>query len=304
MKAMKRTFRFAASVLLILFSFSDQGWAKSAAGDHVQFGHNIVVDTDQDIGDAVCIGCSIRMHGTSHGDLVAIGGQIEIDGSVSGDVVALGGSVRLGPGADVRGDAVAVGGQVIRDPAAHIGGQTSSQNFPMMIVPGLAGLFLIGLLGMVPLGIVFALVCYLIAGERRVKTTAGAAHTQAGKALLTGIGALCFAALLIVMFAMVRHTGLFVVLIALGLFVTMVMGYTGLSLWVGRRLSTTLGPVAAVLLGAVLITILQAVPFIGPFFFIVFVMLALGSALLTGFGTSSDWLQRRAGIPPRPVAVS
>src|ERR1017187_4912001 len=50
-------------------------------GDHVHFGKSITVGEDENAGDLVCIGCSIRMEGTC-GDVVAIGGSIMVDGTV------------------------------------------------------------------------------------------------------------------------------------------------------------------------------------------------------------------------------
>jgi hypothetical protein len=58
------------------------------------------------------------------------------------------------------------------------------------------------------------------------------------------------------------------------------------------------GPLAALLIGALLITVIQLVPLLGFLAFLVFMLLALGSAALSGYGTSTDWLSRRLSAQP------
>ncbi len=48
-------------------------------GDQVHLARRIVVEQNEAAGNLVCIGCAIRVHGTSQ-DIVAIGGSIDIDG--------------------------------------------------------------------------------------------------------------------------------------------------------------------------------------------------------------------------------
>lgn len=64
-------------------------------GDRVAFGRSITVGEDESAGSVVCMGCSIRMEGSS-ADVVAMGGSIIVDGATRGDVVAIRGKRAFG----------------------------------------------------------------------------------------------------------------------------------------------------------------------------------------------------------------
>src|ERR1039457_3990022 len=55
-------------------------------GDQVHIGQSITVGQNENVGDLVCIGCSIEVAGRS-GGVVAIGGSIMVGGTVKGTVV-------------------------------------------------------------------------------------------------------------------------------------------------------------------------------------------------------------------------
>jgi hypothetical protein len=134
--------------------------AKSGSdNDRVQFGSSINVPEDENVGDLVCIGCSIHMAGTC-GDVVAIGGRIEIEGHAKGDVVAVGGGVRLGDGAQVGGDVVTIGGPLARGAGSEVGGEIVSQGgsyvLPLLIIVPL-----------IPVILIVALIWWLITRNNR-----------------------------------------------------------------------------------------------------------------------------------------
>ena len=56
----------------------------------------------------------------------------------------------------------------------------------------------------------------------------------------------------------------------------------------------------AAVAGAVLVGVLQAIPLLGMFAVVMFGLLALGAAALTGLGTSPDWLAKRLANHPAP----
>lgn len=133
---------------------------KSGTGnDRVQFGSSINVTEDENVGDVVCIGCSIRMAGTS-GDVVAIGGKIDVEGHTRGDIVAIGGGVRLAEGAQVGGDVVTIGGELARGAGSEVGGEIVSQSggyvIPMLII-----------VPVLPVILIVALVWWLIRRSNR-----------------------------------------------------------------------------------------------------------------------------------------
>lgn len=129
---MKKSF-LAAVMVLGLFSGPVPA---QTGGERVQFLEDLYVEEGEELSEAVCIGCSIRIRGAVFGDAVAVFGSIHIDGgSVGGDAVSvLGREIELTSGAEVSGDCVAVGGQVQRHPRARIGGDVVS-------IPGLGWIF-------------------------------------------------------------------------------------------------------------------------------------------------------------------
>lgn len=275
-----------------------------AADDRVQVGQDIVVGQQETLTDAVCIGCSIRVQGSVTADAVAIGGNLEISGTVRGDAVALGGNVTLGPKADVGGDAVALGGRLDRDPQARIGGEAVATPGLAIAGRGLAGLLVFGLVSCTVLNIGLALLCYAIAGARRLDTVAQTVRQRGGVALLAGLGGIVGA---VILFTIAAFSGPVTPLIATVVFVllalTLLVGYAGLSTWMGQALARTTGPLGALLLGALVITVLQLIPVLNFLAFPMFFLLALGSAILSGFGTSPNWLSRQVSTSSRPAPL-
>ncbi len=128
-------------------------------GDQVHIGQSITVGQNENVGDLVCIGCSIRMEGTC-GDVVAIGGSIMVDGTVKGSVVAIGGGVLLGENASVSEDVVTLGGRLSRHAGAVVKGDISEQSGAFILV----AIFLVPLL---PLVVIIALVVWLVRRNHR-----------------------------------------------------------------------------------------------------------------------------------------
>lgn len=127
--------------------------------DRVQFGSSISINEGEEVGDLVCIGCSVRVVG-SCGDAVAIGGSVLVEGQVRGDVVAVGGGVRLNEAAEVSGDVVTVGGGLSRDPGSVVKGEIVSQGggyvMPLLIIVPL-----------IPVVLIVALIWWLISRSNR-----------------------------------------------------------------------------------------------------------------------------------------
>jgi hypothetical protein len=145
---------FAAAVL----PASAKG-RNGTGNDRVQFGSSINIAEDENAGDLVCIGCSVRVAGTC-GDIVAIGGRIDLEGHAKGDLVAIGGGVRLSENAEVSGDLVTIGGGLARAQGSQVGGQIVTQGggyvFPLLI-----------LIPLIPVILVVALIWWLITRSNR-----------------------------------------------------------------------------------------------------------------------------------------
>jgi len=147
------------ALTLLLTSALPLSARSGSKNDRVQFGSSINVDEGEEVGDVVCIGCSIHMAGTC-GDAVSIGGSVSIEGTVKGDVVAVGGGVRLTDSANVAGDLVTIGGGLSRDANSVVKGEIVSQGggyiFPLLI-----------LIPLIPVVLVVALIWWLITRSNR-----------------------------------------------------------------------------------------------------------------------------------------
>jgi hypothetical protein len=286
------------ALCFLLVCLSVAAFAKD--DDRVQFNRSITVETDETVnGDVVCIGCPITVLGHVTGDAVSIGSSIRAEGSVDGDAVAVGGSIQLGPTAHIGKDVTTIGGTLQRDPAASVGGEVES------VGPGFGGhgiaalgamVFFGSLLFLLPFCVVLTLLCYAIAGQRRIDSVAIALRTRTGYTILAGILSVVAAIVLTILFSHLRPiSGLLIFLVWLGLFLASILGFTGLSAWIGRRISATAGPLAIILIGAIVVALLQAIPIFGCFIGIVFILFALGGAIATGYGTSPNWLEQRMG---------
>jgi len=161
-----RRWRLLSAGLLVCLSgaaFADSGQ------DRTQVGSNISIGASEQVGEATCFGCSIRVRGRVAGDVTAFGGNIVIedDGQVGGDATAFGGGIRLENQVKVSGDVTVFGGRIQRDPAAVVGGDVTTMGGP--------GWFLLILLApFVVFGLFVALIVWIVRRIIRPSMPAGA----------------------------------------------------------------------------------------------------------------------------------
>lgn len=313
---MRKANPFLLCLLLLLLGPPAAG----AQNERVSFGEDIVVEENESFHEVVCIACSIRILGTVSHEAVAVGGDIEVESSVGLDAVAVAGSIRLGPnasvgqdavavfgsiemlpGSSVGQDAVAVFGRVDRDVSALVEGETISE-LPLP-VGGLAGLILLLLLLSFFTHLILVLITFLVAGRARMDVIAETIRVRPGASLLIGLGMVVAGVILFIMTVWMGPAGPIVaIMVAVALGVTLIVGYTALCYWVGRLLTKRGAPLLAALLGVLVVTLLQFIPFVLP----VFLLLALGCAALSGFGQHTNWLQQQfagqAAAPPTSAA--
>jgi len=106
---------------------STAGFADDAH-ERTQMGHNITVGPDEEVSEATCFGCSIRIRGHVSGDVTAFGGSVVVEenGEIGGDVTTFGGGLRVDKSATVDGDVAVFGGELRRDPGATVGGDVAT----------------------------------------------------------------------------------------------------------------------------------------------------------------------------------
>lgn len=122
-----RRFRQLSFSTLLVAGLSAAAFA-GGSHDRTQFGHDIVVASGEEIGEATCFGCSVRVRGQVSGDVTTFGGSVitEEGGNIGGDATSFGGSVRLEAKSKIGGDLTVFGGAIHRDPESAIGGDVTN----------------------------------------------------------------------------------------------------------------------------------------------------------------------------------
>lgn len=149
-------FLFCLSLLALIIAVSSTAFAESSA-ERTQFGRDIVVGPNEEISDATCFGCSVRIRGHVTGDVTTFGGSVVLEdqGEIAGDTTTFGGNLRLSKGTKINGDVTVFGGRLHRDPEAMIHGDLTNFGGPIW-------LFVIFGLPLVILGTFIALIVWLI----------------------------------------------------------------------------------------------------------------------------------------------
>ncbi len=269
--------------------------------DAVAIGGSITVAEGGIVRDVVTIAGGLEMRGEAEGDAVAVLSSSDIRGRVDGDAVAVMGRLRLLDGASVDGDAVAVMGGLERAPGVSVGGNATEVgpalgSWAGAAASGLVAVIAIGLLLALAIWPIVSFICFSIMGPRRVGIISATVNERAGMCFLVGLGSWVASIVLSMMIPILFFwiPGGVESVITLAFFVTAAVGYTGVGFWVGRGMIRGGSGVGATILGSILITFIQAIPVIGWFIaFPVFGWLSLGAAILSGFGTSADWLLPR-----------
>lgn len=319
-----------ANVRLLILAASLLAPTISAA--QVMVGEDIYVGPNETVDTVVCVACSVQVDGFVEEDVVVIAGSVNVQGRVDGDVVVIAGSLKsAGPiagdavviaggtqlGADVKGDAVTIMGDLKLAPeitvhgdavavfgsisgaaqatvagdVEEVGGEWMG---PVIITALLIGacIFLLVFLLIQPLLVMLG---FAVLRERRFRVLADTAAQRGGFSFLVGIGTSCALVILSVIAAITLPISLPV---ALFFVVFSIVGYCGVSYWVGRGLLRNSSVLSAAFTGALLVTFIQFIPVIGWIVMFVFWNIAIGCAVLSGFGTSVDWLLPRTESNP------
>jgi|GEM_PF-961806 len=310
----------------------------ASAKERVMVGDDIYVGPDEVLDEVVCMMCNVTIDGRV-GEAVAImggmiiNGEVERDavaimggmdvrgGKIGGDVAAIMGGANVRDGGSIGGDAVAVLGGIDLKDGATVGGDSVSvlggiskhgsavvlgdevsqgEEFGPIALAAALGIGLLVLIAVIAFLPVVSAIVLAVAGEQRIEVVRQTLNQRFGMCFLIGLGVSIGSFILSILLgiALFWLPGANTI-ITIGGFVVAAVGYTGLSLWVGRGLMRSGGAMGATVLGAILITFIQAVPIIGWFLLWPFFgCLATGAAVVSGFGTSVDWLLSRAEAEP------
>ncbi|MDF1565632.1 MAG: polymer-forming cytoskeletal protein [Deltaproteobacteria bacterium] len=251
----------AWAALLVPATASAELGVLAVGSDRISYGQSVTVAAGDEVHDAVSFGGSVVIEegATVTGDAVAMGGSVRVEegATVQGDVTALGGSVSIGAGVTVTGDVAALGGSVDVDPSAEVlGSRVGSSRrshhhhgdggppAKMIIIPdseesrGLAGFFsdIVSTTAQYLTVLVLAFLL-IVAMPKRIDRMRRPLQGDLAKSILAGL--LLFIAFLPVTLLLVMTVvGIFLVpVLLLAYLATAVLGWTVVSLRVGRRLS-------------------------------------------------------------------
>jgi uncharacterized RDD family membrane protein YckC len=309
----------------------------------VTMGSDVLVKPGQTVEKLVVIGGSAKVQGKVRGDVVVIRGNLDVQGeiggdavivlggatlhtnaTVSGDTVTVLGSLKVDNHATIKGDAVAVCGKVDAAPEASIhgdvvpinpGGLFSAPNWltqwfsqcafklrPLATqvgwVWGLAGVFFL-----------FYLVVAAIF-TAPVRATVEELTRRPATAFMMGLLTLLLFPLVSIIL-MVTGLGLFVVPFVLAaVFLAAVFGKVALFEWVGLGLGHRFGsgtfpkPLAAFVLGFVVITVLYLVPVLGLLTWGLTGIWGLGGGVMAAFGGLRREMPEKPASPAASTAPS
>jgi len=144
------------SSLLIVILLSTAAFA-DGPHERTQFGRDIIVGPNEEVSDATCFGCTVRIRGQVTGDVTTFGGSVVVEdgGEIAGDTTTFGGNIRLNGPVKLNGDVTVFGGRIRRDPQATIHGDVTNFGGPIW-------LFLILGLPLVLFGAFIALIVWLV----------------------------------------------------------------------------------------------------------------------------------------------
>ncbi len=139
---MKTKFRIVSlvSLLMLVLVPTSAVFAQGPGPDSGQviFGSNFTLESgDSFDGDLVVFGgnVTIEQDADFNGDLIVVGGTVKSDGAINGDVVAIGGQIYLNEGASALGDVVTIGGQAVVAEGAVIEGEIVNNIQPDINLP-------------------------------------------------------------------------------------------------------------------------------------------------------------------------
>jgi len=259
------------------------------SNDRFQIGGDIIIDSQEEIlGDVVAVFGNVTVNGKVAGDVVAIFGDVRVNGEVMGDVTAVGGNILRGETSKIHGRSTAIGAlgingliDGIKRRSWHLapGGFRRNIRFSFFRLVRFLGHLGVGTL-------------IIILFPNAIKRAADFVGREIGRQLLVGL-----AILLLTPFAVIF---MFVTLIGIPLIPVLLMlvyaaaffGYLCVSIYIGRQLTHWIakkpGLLMEFVLGALILWVIQSLPFVGSLTAFIVLIISLGIAAGTQFGTKTD----------------
>jgi hypothetical protein len=277
---------------------------------NVTFKEDVFVAKDEVQENVISFGGNITVEGRVKQNIVAFGGTITLSGEVGDTVAGIGSVITLRSTAVVKGDVVSMGGVLHKEPGCVIQGDTvyfkSSELFSKVFKGGLFSfpfmpiILILKLISM----FIWLLLALVIAAvfPRQLSLASSQIRGTFWPVVGTGIIVLILFASLVIICALLSLVLIgipfLLFLIAVGIIIK-IFGQVVLFYFFGESLGKAFGsksvaPVAAVILGLILISFIKFIPLLGLLFSFCLSIIAWGVVIRTKFGTTENWLKRKA----------
>ena len=236
-------------------------------------------------------------------NVVAIGGQITVSGTVENNITAVGGSVVLTKTASVGGNVVSLGGIIVMARDSQVGGnltEINSSNIYDFLATALSAewegwswLFAVISLAIFLVILVLALLIVALL-PKPVRTVADAIVENTFKVTLCGIlGLILIAPLALLLTISVVGIAL-IPLEVIVVVCSILLGFIAVGQLIGRKVYQLLkrpnpGMVRETFWGLIILWLIGWLPYIGWMAKAVAIVIGLGAALVTRFGTYQGW---------------
>lgn len=238
----------------VLFAMIAPASAKTISNSGTYFGTNVTVPENEEV----------------KGDVTVIGGEADIDGRIDGDLNIIGGTLHRGPNSVITGDVNDFGGNVAAYVPFMANSRMEHERHDLMLWLTYS---------------VIVLLAFLLFPVR-VRTALDRIEHHPGLSAAVGVLALV-AVFPIMILLLVSFIGWPLIPVEiLAIFAALLIGHAALSMLIGRRLyelilpRTTPSPIAALILGLIVVSAAGIVPVLGPLVMCLVWLVGLGAAIL------------------------
>lgn len=268
----------------------------------------IAKDDVQD--NIISFGGHVTVEGRIKKNIIVFGGSITLSGHVGDSVVGIGTAVTLKSTAVVGGDVASLGGTLKKEPGCVIEGDTvyfkGGKDLSKLLTGGILTFPLMPILLIIKLvGFFLWLFIALVVAAlfpRQLTLAASQVRTAFWPVAGTGLAAIILFSGLVIVFAFLSLVLIgipfLLILAAFGL-VVKIFGQVALFLFLGESLGSSFGrrspaPLAAVVIGLLVVSLVKFIPVLGFLFSFFLSIVGWGVTIRTKFGTTENWLKRRA----------
>lgn len=288
----------------------------------VSIGHDVELKAGESAEVVVVVGGSATIHGKVRSAVTVIGGNAYVDGEVGEQVVAVMGNIKMGKGGLIKGDAVAVGGKIDVTEGGSIKGQAQEVELAGVKLPKIQWLKnwvihcalmlrpLAPQVGWVWVVAAIFLLFYLFLAAvfpGAVQSCVNELNRRPATTFLMGLLTKLLLPLVLLILIVTVIGTIVVPFVLAALFLGAIVGKVGLLEWLGFRIGRLFGggglqkPLAALLAGWVVVTLLYMVPVLGLLVLGVTSIWGLGAAVTAAFGGMRREMPERPAPPQMPV---